>query len=52
MDFTAGEARLIHECEELASLAAASAWLEETQFGKNADGLLNVSATRPPSCRF
>ena len=43
MDFTAGEARLIRECEELASLAAASAWLEETQFGKNADGLLNWS---------
>ena len=43
MDFTAGEARLIRECEELASLASASNWLEETQFGKNADGLLTWS---------
>ena len=43
MNFTASEARLIHECEELASLAAASAWLEEPQFGKNADGLLTWS---------
>ena len=43
MDFTVGEARLIRECEELADLAAASDWLEEPQFSKNADGLLTWS---------
>ncbi|GLO72068.1 hypothetical protein MACH17_35850 [Phaeobacter inhibens] len=40
MEFTVGEARLIRECEELASLAGASDWLDEPQFGKNADDLL------------
>jgi len=43
MEFTAIEARLIRECEELAGLAVASDWLEEPQFGKNADGLLTWS---------
>ncbi|AZB56916.1 hypothetical protein EBL89_16460 [Cereibacter sphaeroides] len=43
MEFTAGETRLIRECDELADLAAASDWLEGTQFGKNADGLLTWS---------
>lgn len=43
MEFTDGEARLIRECEELASLAAASDWLQETQFGRNTDGLLTWS---------
>ena len=43
MEFTAGEARLIRECEELADLAVASDWLEGPQFGKNADGLLTWS---------
>jgi sulfur-carrier protein adenylyltransferase/sulfurtransferase len=43
MELTTGEARLIRECEELAELAAASDWLEGTQFGKNADGLLTWS---------
>jgi hypothetical protein len=43
MEFTASETRLIRECEELAGLASASDWLEEPQFGKNADGLLTWS---------
>lgn len=43
MEFTASEARLIRECEALAGLAAASDWLEEPHFGKNADGLLTWS---------
>lgn len=43
MEFTASEARLIRECQELCDLAVASDWLEEPQFDKNADGLLTWS---------